>query len=209
MEKTLQRIAEAAEGLKSRKKKSGPLPVLVAVDGRCAAGKTTLAQKLAELTGGSVFHTDHFFLRPEQRTEERLRTAGENIDHERFLSEVLLPLKNGEETVRYRPFDCKTGGLSGQVEIKTSGICIIEGSYCCHPMLREYYDLRVFLTVDKGEQLKRIVERNGEKGAEVFKERWIPLEEKYFAEYGFPLSPVSGTTAFWFLEDSREYEAIL
>ena len=42
--------------------------ILVAIDGKCTSGKTTLASKLAELYDCNVFHMDDFFLRPEQRT---------------------------------------------------------------------------------------------------------------------------------------------
>lgn len=34
---------------------------IVAVDGRCASGKTTLAEELAECLSCSVIHMDHFF----------------------------------------------------------------------------------------------------------------------------------------------------
>ena len=45
--------------------------VIVAIDGKCTSGKTTLASKLAEIYDCNVFHMDDFFLRPEQRTPER------------------------------------------------------------------------------------------------------------------------------------------
>ena len=51
-------------------------PLIVALDGRCASGKTTLAALLQQQTGCSVVHMDHFFLRPEQRTRERLGGRG-------------------------------------------------------------------------------------------------------------------------------------
>jgi len=41
---------------------------IVAIDGRCGAGKTTLANYLQEKTGATVFRMDDYFLRPEQRT---------------------------------------------------------------------------------------------------------------------------------------------
>ena len=50
---------------------------------------------------------DDFFLRPEQRTPERYAEPGGNVDRERFLAEVLIPLRAGE-TVQYRRFDCST-----------------------------------------------------------------------------------------------------
>ena len=61
---------------------------IVAIDGRCASGKTTVATALAGLLNANLIHMDDFFLRKEQRTPERLATPGENIDHERFLEEV-------------------------------------------------------------------------------------------------------------------------
>jgi uridine kinase len=38
--------------------------VIVAIDGKCTSGKTTLAAKLAEIYDCNVFHMDDFFLRP-------------------------------------------------------------------------------------------------------------------------------------------------
>lgn len=49
---------------------------IVAIDGRCGAGKSTLAQQLARDLGGRVVCADDFFLRPEQRTPERLAEPG-------------------------------------------------------------------------------------------------------------------------------------
>lgn len=36
---------------------------IIAIDGRCAAGKTTLAARLAKELGGDVIHMDVFFCR--------------------------------------------------------------------------------------------------------------------------------------------------
>lgn len=80
----------------------GRQPLIVALDGRCASGKTTLAALLLQRTGCSVVHMDHFFLRPEQRTRERLEQPGGNVDYERFLAEVLEPLRAGKDC-SYRP----------------------------------------------------------------------------------------------------------
>ena len=46
--------------------------IVIAIDGRCASGKTTLANKLAQHFHANVFHMDDYFLRKEQRTKERL-----------------------------------------------------------------------------------------------------------------------------------------
>lgn len=155
-------------------------PLLVAVDGRCASGKTTLAQAISEQTGCAVLHMDHFFLRPEQRTAQRLAQPGGNVDYERFLAEVLEPLRAGREFC-YRPYDCKRKQLVDPIAVCPGQLAVVEGSYSCHPTLWDGYDLHVFLTVDPQEQLCRILRRNGPQGLEVFKQRWIPLEEKYFS----------------------------
>ena len=125
---------------------------------------------------------DDFFLRPEQRTPERYATPGENVDHERFLSEVLRPLRAGQP-VEYRPFDCHIGQLGAPMRVSAAPVTVVEGSYSCHPSLRALYDLRVFATIEPDEQLRRIEARNGGY-AEVFRTRWIPLEEQYFSACG-------------------------
>lgn len=158
-------------------------PLIIGIDGRCAAGKTTLAAGLQAEIGCAVFHMDDFFLRPEQRTEKRLQTPGENVDHERFYKEVLLPLKSGKSPIVYRPYDCRRQALRGEVSVEAAAVNIVEGSYSLHSPLWEFYDLRVFLTVSPEEQMRRIILRNGRENAEVFRDRWIPLEEKYFSAF--------------------------
>ncbi len=156
--------------------------LLVAIDGRCAAGKTTLARRLQERYECNVIHLDHFFLRDEQRTPERLATPGGNVDYERFLSEVLVPLRETGRCV-YRPFDCGNRKLTEPVRISEHAVTIIEGSYSCHPALWDYYDVHMFLTVDSKEQMRRILGREGAQKAEMFRTRWIPLEERYFSTF--------------------------
>lgn len=153
---------------------------VVAIDGRCASGKTTLAAALAAEHGGAVIHMDDFFLRPEQRTAARYQEPGGNVDRERFLEEVLLPLRRGER-VAYRPFDCGTQRLAPPRVVEDRPLVVVEGSYSCHPELADHYDLRVFLTVGPEEQMARIVAREGTAYARTFREKWIPLEERYFS----------------------------
>lgn len=154
--------------------------LLIAIDGRCAAGKTTLAAHLRESLSCNIIPMDHFFLRPEQRTAERLLEPGGNVDYERFLDEVLIPLKQGIDFT-YRPYQCHTQAYGDTIPVHYRAINIIEGSYSCHPELRDYYDLRIFLTVDPETQLQRIRQRNGESGMTLFRDKWIPLEETYIA----------------------------
>ena len=155
--------------------------LLIAIDGRCASGKTTLAGKLQETLSCNVIHTDDFFLRPEQRTDARYGEPGGNMDRERFLAEVLQPLQTGIP-FSYRPFDCHKMVLGEAIAVMPNAVTIIEVTYSCHPALWDFYDLRLFLTITPEEQLKRLARRNAENFT-MFCEKWIPLEEQYFAVY--------------------------
>ena len=155
--------------------------VLVAIDGKCTSGKTTLADKLAEIYDCNVFHMDDFFLRPEQRTPERFAEVGGNVDYERFQEEVLLPLKSGK-AFSYRPFDCGTFELTDPVAITPKKLNIIEGTYSHHPYFGNPYDLKILLTVDEETQRRRILERPAFLHKRFFEE-WIPMENQYFNEF--------------------------
>ena len=167
-ETLLARIAQVPEG------------GIVAIDGCCASGKSTLGARLSEALGCPLFHLDDFFPRPEQRTPERFAEPGGNVDRERFLEEVLEPLGRGED-VHYRRFDCGSFTLMPEKVIHPGRVNLVEGAYAMHPELAPYYDCAVFLRVPPEEQRRRILRRNGDR-AEMFFRRWIPLEERYFRE---------------------------
>lgn len=155
---------------------------LVAIDGRCAAGKTTLAERLSKTLSASVIHMDHFFLQREQRTQERLQEPGGNVDYERFQQEVLLPLQSGKD-FSYRIFDCRTMEFQERMEVRRTPVILVEGAYCCRPEFYPYWDLTVFLDVESQEQMRRIELRNGKEAAQQFAKRWIPMEEHYFQAF--------------------------
>ena len=172
----------AAYLLQEIQRRGASSPLLIAIDGRCAAGKTTLAAELQRETGCNVVHMDDFFLRLEQRTAQRLAQSGGNVDWERFQAEVLIPLRRGI-SFSYRPYDCRTQALKEAVQVSPRAVTLVEGSYSCHPELWDFYDLHIFLTVSPEEQRLRIRRRNGEKGLEIFQNKWIPLEERYFEAF--------------------------
>lgn len=154
--------------------------VLLAVEGGSASGKTTLADMLAGLyPDAAVFHADDFFLRPEQRTEERFAQPGGNLDRERLEAEILAPISKGEDA-EYRPFDCHTMSLGRPRHIRAARLNIVEGAYSMHPQLAHYYDLSVFLELSPEVQRCRVLERNGPEWGQMFFDRWIPLENTYF-----------------------------
>ena len=119
-------------------------PLILAVDGRCTSGKSTFARELSGVCLAEVIHMDDFFLRPQQRTKERLAEAGGNIDRERFLQEVAVLLGeyrkaedvvsekkwNHDTLLTYRRYDCSRQELTDTVQIKRSPSRIVAMSFC-------------------------------------------------------------------------------
>ena len=153
-------------------------PVILAIEGGSASGKSTLATHLEQAYDCTVFHMDDFFLRPEQRTPARFAEPGGNVDRERFLAEVLTPLSRGE-TVQYRRFDCGTMTILPPVSVTPKRLTVVEGAYATHPAFGAPYGLTVFLDIDPALQKKRILARNPDM-AGMFFDRWIPMEHAYF-----------------------------
>jgi len=153
--------------------------VTLAVEGGAASGKSTLAELLSRVYGCTVIHVDDYFLRPEQRTPERLSEIGGNFDRERFIDEVALPLSRGEDMC-VRRFDCGTMTLGEATEVKRSRLTVIEGVYSMHPKLSHLYNMSVFLDVPAEVQAKRIEGRNSPEMARRFADEWIPKENAYF-----------------------------
>ena len=157
-------------------------PVLIALDGRCGSGKTTLAVQLAEqFPGSAVFHTDDYYLPPAQRIRNWAETPCANMDLARLRDEALRPAYEGQP-VQYRSYSCREGAYLPARELAAQPLVILEGSYSHHPLLTGYETLRVFLTCAKEEQTRRLQAREGERYAN-FAARWVPLEEGYFAQY--------------------------
>lgn len=154
---------------------------LLAIDGSCTSGKTTLAEELRAAYPCQVITMDDFFLRPSQRTPERLAQVGGNVDYERFWQEVLSPLRNRQPAV-YRPYCCRTGSLLEPVTVEPRGLIVIEGSYSQHPYFGNPYDLRVFLEHTPELQRERVLQRPAHLHKK-FLELWIPMENAYFETF--------------------------
>ena len=180
---------------------------VLAIDGMCGAGKTSLAAFLHSVYGCSIIHADDFFLPPELRTDERLREPGGNIHYERLQEEVISPLlqikrkqrkgANEMETktsggasqphLCYRRFSCSRMAYEEEpVSVSLTPLLIVEGSYCLRPEFREAYDLCVFLSCSEETQKTRILNRNGAEMLRAFQEKWIPMENRYFSYFQIP-----------------------
>ena len=109
-------------------------PVLVALDGRCGSGKTTLAAQLAEpFPGSAVFHTDDYYLPPAQRIPNWAETPCANMDLTRLREEVLVPAQAGA-AVRSQAYSCREGAYLPERCVPPAPLYILEGSYSHHPI---------------------------------------------------------------------------
>ncbi len=156
-------------------------PRVIAIDGKCASGKTTLQDDLKSYISFSLVSMDDFFLPPELRTPERMEEKGGNVHYERFIEEVIKPLEEGKESFSYRKFSCCAMSYTGTVEVRSDSLIIVEGSYALHPLFPRYWDISYMLTVTPSEQIRRLSLRSPEK-LNAFITRWIPLENEYFSE---------------------------
>ena len=180
---------------------------VLAIDGMCGAGKTSLAAFLHSVYGCSIIHADDFFLPPELRTDERLHEPGGNIHYERLQEEVISPLlqlkkkqqkKKPEMEAKpsdsasqphlcYRRFSCSRMAYEKEpVSVSLTPLLIVEGSYCQRPEFREAYDLCIFLSCSEETQKTRILNRNGAEMLRAFQEKWIPMETRYFSYFQIP-----------------------
>lgn len=157
--------------------------VLVALDGRCGSGKTTLAAELARRFPQSItIHTDDFYLPPPQRVQGWENIPCANMHLERLRAEVVAPARRGQ-AIRYRAYSCREGAYLPPVLLRPAPLVLVEGSYSHHPSLAPYYDIKVFVTCSAEEQARRLREREGGRYPN-FVKRWVPLEEAYFRDYG-------------------------
>lgn len=154
--------------------------IVIGIDGKAGAGKTTLAKILFEVYGASIINADDFFTPFEIKDQARSEEIGGNIDYVRMKKEVFEKLSENEIT--YRPFSCKKQSLLTPKKVDTRNITVIEGSYSSHPYFDYKYDISVFCDVDEKTQKERIVLRNGEFSKRYFEE-FIPKENAFFEKY--------------------------
>lgn len=154
--------------------------VILAIDGRCGSGKTTLASHLQKEFKANLFHMDDFYLPLSLRTPEILSQIAGNIDRWRLIEEVLRPLQK-RLPFTYRTYShTPSPHFSEPIQVQPTKVTIVEGSYSCHPDLASFYDYKIFLSLDKDRQWQRLSGRETPEELASFAKFWIPMEERYF-----------------------------
>ncbi len=176
--KLASRIRELAEGRSE--------PLLVALDGRSAAGKSTLAAQVAPLVKACVIDGDDFYSGGTAATWDAM-SAAEKVDHcidWRRQRPVLELLARGE-TASWHPYDWERddGSLAPQlITCDPAPVVILDGAYSARPELADLLDLRVLLDAPADLRKARLIQREGEGYREEWNARWDDAEEWYFGK---------------------------
>jgi uridine kinase len=172
-------------------------PVRVAIDGPDAAGKTTLADELAEIvrhSGRPVIRASiDDFHRP--RTDRYARgedsPAGyflDSFDNEALRAHLLDPLgPGGGGTFRRRVFDFLADRpvISAPERTAPDSLLLFDGVFLLRDELADCWDFSIFVAVPFSETLRRASERDvelfgsAEKTRRRYEIRYIPGQQRY------------------------------
>jgi len=183
--------------------------VLVGVDGPDAAGKTTLADRLAAALGtrnvGSVkdatgapavirASVDRFH-RPRAERYRRGEASPEGYYRDSFdlpalLDRCLRPFRAGAARIRAACFDHRDDEevSASTVDVPVRAVLVVDGVFLLRPELRDQWDLSVYLTVPEHAILRRAVARDSALFGSVaeterrYRERYLPGQALYRAE---------------------------
>jgi uridine kinase len=145
-------------------------PTLVAIDGRCAAGKSTLARELAAALHPSViFSIDDFHHPREHRYRQGEDSAlgyyEDAFDSTAIIESVLKPLSGNSFPTLCRPssLDLATDLPSNApaVLVNANAIVLFEGIFTLRRELDPYWDFRILTDVDPATSIARAQARDG------------------------------------------------
>ena len=147
---------------------------LVAIDGLPLAGKTTLADQLATVTGAVCVSLDDF-IKPERewRWRDRPSFPFDYIRYDEFMGAVATLAADGE--CRYRPWDYRTGERAdAEVVVRRTGPVIVEGVSALHAELVPLYDLRIWVESDAATVLDAARARGVENWGREWEAMFVP-----------------------------------
>ena len=184
-------IAELADTILARKHAARPLRV--AIDGRCAAGKTLLADELAARIAAQ--QPELQVLRPSvdgfHHLRERRYAQGEfsaqgyyddAYDYAAIVELLLKPLSRNAFPVHCRQVSSDVRRNMSvdapPVLVGADAVLLFEGIFVLRDAINAYWDLRILVDVDAATSIERAVERDaGESGLRDV------IEKKYRLRY--------------------------
>jgi uridine kinase len=164
---------------RARRDESGP--ILVAVAGAGAAGKSTLARAIQQLAPNevTVIEFDDFY-RPSfsQLPDGEL---GARFEWRRLREQVLEPLHAGRAG-HYQRYDWDNDEMGAWVDVPAHGIAIVDGIYSSRAELSHFYDFVIWVDTPAELRLRRGIKRDGDAARERWLTEWMPDEEAFIAQ---------------------------
>ena len=179
LEPLAQAIAARAEGMDR--------PLIVALDGRSAAGKTMLAAALGERLDAGVIEGDDFYaggVTVRAEPPAAMVAACTDWQHQRL---VLGLLRSGREA-SWNAFDWEAfdGRVCTELTVMSpKPIIILEGVYAARPELADLIDIAIMVRADEGVRESRLLARQEHTGP--WEKQWHAAEDYYF-EFVRPLT---------------------
>ena len=152
----------------------GPTPLILAIDGRSGAGKTSLAVETAALLrphlSVAVFHLDSVYP----------GWDGLAASFPGYVRDVVAPLAAGR-AARWRWWDWTTGAPGQADTTAPADVVILEGVGAGHRQARPFVHAVAWVAMDQAERKRRALGRDGETFAAHW-DRWAAQEEDYLAD---------------------------
>ncbi|HEY1645755.1 MAG TPA: hypothetical protein VGF75_05290 [Candidatus Saccharimonadales bacterium] len=168
---------------------------LVAIDGRGGSGKTVLTEYIAKLLPDFIFLNGDDYFEPTPN-----EIAWGKFNDERFIEDVINPLKQGKTTIAYRPYDWHTEpNITERTITINKGVCI---ERCFSFAFDLDWDLKIWVETPSNIALQRALERDKmpqERAVKAWKEVWQPEEDTHIEKFK-PLQSadlvINGTKSF-------------
>ena len=142
----------------ARWQRPGPEPLVVAIDGHGAAGKTTIAHQVASRSGAEILSMDSFFHAAAPNDDPR--PMAQYYDWSKLRRQALEP---AIARLRARP---------------SGGVILLEGVSSSAPALADRVNRSVLVVTPAPVRLERLHARVS---AEEWDEEWLEAERVYFA----------------------------
>ena len=162
-------------------------PVVVALDGRSGAGKSTIAPLVAAKVDGVVVDGDDFYAGGSGDMWDAM-TAAQKVDHVidwRRQRPLLEALRRGE-SIGYHPYDWNDEDNDGpaphQIHVESAPVIIVDGVYSGRPELADLVDLSVLILIDDDIRRAQLLAREGEDYRRDWEARWTEAELHYFGQ---------------------------
>ena len=173
-----------------------PPRIVVALDGRIGAGKSTIAAAIADRTEACVITGDDFYAyritNAEWATRSPAERARDVIDWRLLRTSALEPLRKGQsaswQTYGEQLPDGSFRTKPEAVVREPASLILLEGAYMSHPALANLIDLTVLIDTPTALRLERIGRRDSAEFLADWHPRWDATEDYYFTNVRPPSS---------------------